>query len=98
MDSINAWLDAPVAFARKARCSGALRILTKARRVTSGLEKGTDTIASYEAQPDIMPDESELFLGVTAVDAKQCDLSFRQINRKMISILRHFVECELTNN
>src|SRR5439155_21708141 len=35
---------------------------------------------------------------VAAVDAKQRDLPFGQIHRKMISILRHFVERELTDH
>src|SRR5262249_11151152 len=37
-------------------------------------------------------------LGIAAVNAKQCDLSFRQINRKMIGIFRNFIKRKLTND
>src|SRR5438067_10490436 len=42
--------------------------------------------------------DSNFKLRVAAVDAKERDLPFGQIHRKMICIFRHFIERELTDH
>src|SRR5262245_3177021 len=98
MDSTSACVGTPRPFEMKACCSAALRIFSKAARESSVLDKVTDTIASYVAYSGILPGFGVLVLGVTAVDAKERDLPFRQIHRKMIRIFRNFIERKLTND
>src|SRR5207248_4778713 len=100
MDSTRSWLGRPGAFEMNTRCRAASRIWTKLARDSSGfVTVTTPTLPTWGSLParNRKSFRFEIYLGVTAMDAKERDLPFRQIHRKMISILRHLVERELTD-